>query len=448
MRIPFWRGRAASRAASRPIPSQVRLDAHALEAVRALGDGVGAGLMALADAPRPALEALWEAEEALAGSFLRYCLGAEGAPAGRALRREAHRHRERVAELGDDLAVFTAGPASPGHQAEAALAVGPVRLAALEGFGRDAFVHAGGGELALATREVTPAEAHGLLVPRVLTRATWWAWERDAAGLETRAAGWWFSLWSPPPGTAAGELFAETRAHEWAVADHSSAVLRAPVLTRMLESGGHRRWGALQRRTAELLAGGEAGVWEVRAAEGRAGVLVAPGGAAREVEALPRGAEPGMLLFGRVAPLEGGRWFASPAMEAALPSRQLSFEAAARLFEEHRRTLPPAVAAEAAFARLVGRAFVPRRIPPAPDARAAGALLLDLRGALAEELGIDPSCPRPAELDAIAGTAEALAAADSVLMGWFNALREMVEAELRIPRGRRKPEAARRGKRR
>lgn len=445
MRIPFWRGRAAPRS----IPGQVRLDAHALEAVRALGDGVGAGLIALADAPRPVMEALWEAEEALAGSLVRYCLGAEGAPAGRALRREAHRHRERVAALGDDLAVFTAGPASPGHQAEAALAVGPVRVAALEGFCRDAFLRADGGAAVLATHPVTPAEAHGLLVPRVLTRAMWWAWERDAAGLEARAAAWWFSLWSPPPGTAAGELFAETRAQEWAVADHKSAVLRAPVLARMLESGGHRRWGALQRRTAELLAGGEAGVWEVRAAEGRAGVLVAPDGAAREVGALPRGVEPGMLLFGRVAPLEGGRWFASPAMEAALPSRQLSFEAAARLFEEHRRALPPAVAAEAAFARLVGRAFVPRRIPPAPDARAAGDLLLDLRGALAEELGVDPWNPRPEELEAIAKSATAQAlAASPVLMGWFNALREMVEAELRIPHGPRKPEPARRGKRR
>ena len=296
--------------------------------------------------------------------------------------------------------------------------------------------------------------AHAWLIERLLQRADTVVSVDENLTVERTASAWFFDCWSDgtEPGDPAYVDFPRmVREQEWSLVSRDTLSLNDPVISLFAPDQGEDDVPPRQRRLAAAYAQSTVGIFEIVAGDGEYWTVrdSTTGQTHRYYEhsedAHPY---PGLLILGRLIPLEDDLWLRSPgAIIITRPSDE---------FRDHLVTtlstlvesLPTPIALEGLISLAVYRAVVPVARPPAPTIAAAHAALAAVDDML-EQVGVfdidDVEIPEnDYERRNAAEQEQFEQRVDQPVGDWIAALTEQVDLE----RPRPDAQAAKRKKRR
>jgi len=236
----------------------------------------------------------------------------------------------------------------------------------------------------IAIRPVPSPVAHAWLIQRLLQRADTVVFVDENLTVERSASAWFFDCWSDgtQPGDPAYVDFPRTvREQEWSLVSRDTLSLNEPVISLFTPDQRPDDVPPRQQHLAAAYAQSTVGIFEIVARDGPYGTVrdVSTGQTHRYHEHNEEAnASPGLLILGRMIPLDGDLWLRSPgAILIAQPGDDVRDNLQTTLTSLV-ESLPTPIALEALISLAVYGARVPVARLPAPTIAAAHAALADV----------------------------------------------------------------------
>jgi hypothetical protein len=282
-----------------------------------------------------------------------------------------------------------------------------------------------------------------------------------ALALERAASTWYFYRWSSGAWESdATDLdFAQmVREHEWSIVSRDALALDEPIIAWLarVDEDGESDVPPRQRALASAYAMSTVGIFDVVSVDGRrmtvrdarddrAYVVHEHNG---DVELVP-----GLLILGRLIPIDDGEWLRSPGAIVITPEGEVHVEELVDALTTMSETLPTPIALEALISTAIYDADVPLDTLPAPTIEEAQAIVLEASEVLADLGFLTDAAPGVApaamvdQLDSPALGAFGLGI-DQPMAEWLGALMAQVALAEPSRRGARPRAKSRRKKRR
>ena len=289
---------------------------------------------------------------------------------------------------------------------------------------------------------VTPPTAYVYLIGRLFERADQFMASDPALAMERSASAWYFARWSSgsiETDTATTEFPRTVREQEWSLVSRDSVALAEPVIASFVDDddpiGDDDDAIDLpprQRFLAGALLQSTVGIFEVIGVEGPImTVRDLDTSATYRVYEHNEEIAPivGLLLLGRIIPLDDDLWLRSPGAVIISPGEDSDRETLPSILRKVAEGLPTPIALEGLISTTVYGAKVPLAIRPAPTIAEAQAGLVEVGQVLAD-LGLLGDDLLPVEESSDALAEPDLAILDAAGLGIDDAMAEWIAALL------------------
>jgi len=255
---------------------------------------------------------------------------------------------------------------------------------------------------------IPPPVAHAWLIENLLQRMEAFVAVDASLSLERNASAWFFECWSE--GTGIGDpsytdFPRRVREQEWSLVSRDTLSLDEPVISSFTIDQERDDVPPRQQRLATAYARSTVGIFEIVAVDGLYIAIrdTITGLTHRyhehSVEANPY---PGLLILGRMLPLEDDLWLRSPGAMLITPGDDEFRDSLSTSLTQMSETLPTPIALEWLISTAIYGADVPVSILPAPTVTAARAALMAAQETLMElglfdDIGVPPTAKGMAE---------------------------------------------------
>ena len=249
---------------------------------------------------------------------------------------------------------------------------------------------------------IPPPVAHAWLIENLLQRMEAFVAVDASLSLERNASAWFFECWSE--GTGIGDpsytdFPRRVREQEWSLVSRDTLSLDEPVTSSFTIDQERDDVPPRQQRLATAYARSTVGIFEIIAVDGLYIAIrdTITGQTHRyhehSVEADPY---PGLLILGRMLPLEDDLWLRSPGAMLITPGGGEFRDSLSTSLTQMSETLPTPIALEWLISTAIYGADVPVSILPAPTVTAARATLMAAQETFMElglfdDIGVPPT---------------------------------------------------------
>jgi hypothetical protein len=299
------------------------------------------------------------------------------------------------------------------------------------------------GKDAIFAKRVPSPLAHAWLIEHLFQRVEAFMAADEHLALERNASAWFFERWSD--GMDEGDPLSTDfprimREKEWSLVSRDTLSLDEPAIASFTVEQNPPDVPPRQQRLATAYARSTVGIFEIIAVDGPLVTVrdVSTGQTHRyhehSEEANPYA---GLLILGRMIPLEDDLWLRSPGAVIITPAGNEFRDALSSSLTQMCETLPTPIALEGLISTAVFGAKVPVSLLPAPTVTAAGAALIAAQETF-EELGLFTDVEVPPTPEGMAEQLESPAlqsfdlGVDQPVAEWLMALYE--QASLDTPR--------------
>ena len=239
---------------------------------------------------------------------------------------------------------------------------------------------------------VSPPLAHAWLIERLFQRVEAFMVADEHLALERNASAWFFECWSD--GMGDGDPYSDfsrmVREQEWSLVSRDTLSLDEPAIASFTVEQNPPDVPPRQQRLATAYARSTVGIFEVVAIDGQLiTVRDTSTGLTHRYHEHNQDADPyvGLLILGRMIPLEDDLWLRSPGAMMITPGGDEFRDSLSTSLTQMSETLPTPIALEWLISTAIFGAEVPVSVLPAPTVTAARAALIAAQETF-EELGL------------------------------------------------------------
>jgi hypothetical protein len=295
----------------------------------------------------------------------------------------------------------------------------------------------------IATNRVPSPVVDAWLIESLLQRMEAFVAVDETLSLERNASAWFFECWSE--GDDGDQSYSDyprgIREQEWSLVSRDTLALDEPVIASFTIDQEPDDVPPRQQRLATAYARSTIGIYEIVAVDGLYVTIrdTITGQTHRYHEhAAEADPYPGLLILGRMIPLEDDLWVRSPGAMMISPGGNEFRDSLSTSLTQMSETLPTPIALEWLISTAVFGANVPVSILPAPTVAAARAGL-DAAQETLIDLGLLDDTDVPTTLQGMAEQLESPAlesfalAVDQPVAEWLMALYEQAALDTRMP---------------
>ena len=302
------------------------------------------------------------------------------------------------------------------------------------------------GKAAIVVDRVPSQLAYAWLIERLFERADAFVAVDENLTLERTASAWFFDCWSDgmsdddPSYTDFPRM---VREQEWSLVSRDTLSLDEPVISSFTTDQQPDDVPPRQQRLATAYERSTVGIFEVIAVDGsHVTVRDTSNGQTHRYYEHNEEADPypGLLILGRMIPLENDLWLRSPGAVIIAPQGNDYRDMLSKALTNMSETLPTPIALEGLLSSAIYGATVPVSRLPAPTIAAAQATLMIAYGAL-EELGLLTDAGEPRSPSSFLGQLDSPAlksfglGVDQPVAEWLMALHEQASLDTALPSG-------------